>query len=125
MARARDASGQLNLIILHLMRCTVVPSSTWYDTCIHVMVKLLSVINCLSFFFLLSLLTTKMHSYHLFICCLLESDITSKPKSLESAWLPNLTLLPFNDLNLSIWIFSSGSVVTRRLFGSVCVFFNF
>jgi len=61
---------------------------------------------------------------------LLASDIASKPKSLESAWLPNLTLLPFNDLNLSlqfrgIWIFSSGSVVTRRLFGSVCVVFNF
>lgn len=83
-----------------------------------------------AYFLSFLLLTIKVHSCHLFVCCLLESDIASKPKLLGSAWLPDLTLLPFNDLNLSIQfrgigIFSSDSVVIRRLFGSVCVFFNF
>jgi predicted tellurium resistance membrane protein TerC len=55
----------------HLDRCVDVPSSTWCNVCIHIMDELSLVIDCLCFFFLFSLLTTKVHNYPLFVYCLL------------------------------------------------------
>ena len=39
-------------------------------------------IDCLCFFFLFSLLTTKVHNYLLFVCCLLESGMSFRTKAL-------------------------------------------
>jgi hypothetical protein len=55
----------------HLDRCVDVPSFTWCNVCIHIMDELSLVIDCLCFFFLFSLLRTKVHNYPLFVYCLL------------------------------------------------------
>jgi hypothetical protein len=60
-----------NLAIHRITRYADVPSSIWCNACRHIMVGLSSMINCLCFFFLFSLLTTKMHNYPLFVYCLL------------------------------------------------------
>jgi len=44
---------------------------TWCDVCRYIIVGLPSVIDCLCFFFLFYLLTTKVDNYYLFVCCLL------------------------------------------------------
>ena len=64
----------------HLDRCVDVPSSTWCNVCIHIMDELSLVIDCLCFFFLFSLLTTKVHNYPLFVYCLLGFGMTARPK---------------------------------------------
>jgi len=113
-----------NLVIRRLTKCTVMPSFTWCNVCRHIMIELLSVIDCLCFFSIFSLLATKVYNCPLFVCCLFGH---AKPKSLRSPWLPDLILLLFSDLNLSIcfrgiWVFSSSSVVIKRLFGVYAAF---
>jgi hypothetical protein len=92
----------------HLDRCVDVPSFTWCNVCIHIMDELSLVINCLCFFFLFSLLTTKciiilclftvcfclftvclgltvncplfVYCLLLFVYCLLGFGMTTRPK---------------------------------------------
>ena len=47
---AWDISWWPNLPICRITRCAVMPSFIWSSTCRHIMVGLLSVIDCLSFF---------------------------------------------------------------------------
>jgi hypothetical protein len=59
---ACDTTRCPNLVIHRLLGCSVIPSSTWCGVCGRIIVGLPPVINCLCFFFLFSLLTTKMHN---------------------------------------------------------------
>jgi len=65
-----------NMIIHRLPECTVMPYSTWCSSCKWIMVGLPPLINFLFFFFLLSLITTKIHNC-LFIYCLPISILNS------------------------------------------------
>jgi hypothetical protein len=49
---------------------SIVLLDAWSGACRYIMVGLLPVIDCLYFFFFL---TTKMHNYPFFVCCLLKS----------------------------------------------------
>jgi len=75
-----DASRLSNLAIHRLTRCADVPFSIWYGACRHIMVQLPSMIDCLCFFFVFSLLTTKVHNCPLFVCYLFRS---SNPSTLD------------------------------------------
>jgi len=57
----------------HLDRCVDVLSSTWCNVCTHIMDGLSSLIDCLCFFFLFSLLKTKVYNCSLFVYRLLGS----------------------------------------------------
>jgi len=63
-----------NLVIRHLLGSVAVHSFTLCDTCGRIMIGLSPVIDCLCFFFLFSLLTTKMHNCHI---CLLFVNFSS------------------------------------------------
>jgi hypothetical protein len=86
-----------------ITRYAAIPFSTWCSVYKHIMIGLLSIINCLYFFLLFSLLTTKIHNCHLFICCLLGSSnhqtqtpwIWHPPDSsvMNLAWLRDLRCL--------------------------------
>jgi len=78
-----DVAWWLNLVIHRLPRCAVVPSFIWCGTCRWIMVRLLSVIDCLYFFFLFSLLTTKVYNYPF---CLLFVNFS--PHSLNFLFCP-------------------------------------
>jgi len=86
-----DAFRRPNLVNRRITRCAVVPSSTWNSTCSHIMVGLPPVIDCLRFFFLFSLLTTKVHNYLLFVCCLFESDMVCQT---QTPWVWQPCLVP-------------------------------
>ena len=58
-------------------------------TCKHIMVGLQSAIDCLCFFFFFSLLTTKVHHYPLFACCLFGSDMVCQTQ-VPWVWQPCL-----------------------------------
>ena len=68
-------------------------SSTWCGACRHIMVGLSRGNRLIVFFFLFSLLITKVHNCYLFVCCLLRSDKHVKPKLLESRYHANLRSL--------------------------------
>jgi hypothetical protein len=71
---ACDTTQYPNLVIHRLLGCVAIPSFTWCGACRRIMVGLPPVINCLCFFFLLSLLTSKMHNCPL---CLLFFNLSS------------------------------------------------
>ena len=71
---ACDATRCPNLVIHRLLGCAVILSSTWCGACGRIIVGLPPVIDCLCFFFLFSLLTTKMHNCPL---CLLFFNLSS------------------------------------------------
>jgi len=110
-----NASRWPNLIIRHLTRCAVVPSSTWCGACKQIMIRLLLVIDCLCFFFLFSFLRTKVHNYPLcllfvksgmfVILTYLGSGISATPKALGSGIL--LCIVIIVSLPIS-YLFTSG-----------------
>jgi len=70
------------LVIYHLTRCALVPSYTWCGAYRQIMIGLPSVIDCLSFFFLFSFMTTKVCNcplYFLFV----RSGMFSIPKHIR------------------------------------------
>jgi len=93
---ACDTTRCPNLVIHRLLGCSVIPSSTWCGVCGRIIVGLPPVINCLCFFFLFSLLTTKMHNCPL---CLFFSFVCWKV--------------------VSFWKVNSGKVNYFLMFGSV------
>jgi hypothetical protein len=68
-----DTSRWSNLPIRHITKCAFVPTFTWSGACKHIVVGLPLVIDCISFFLIFSLLTTKMQYCYLFVCWLLGS----------------------------------------------------
>ena len=72
----------INLFIHLLTGYATMPSSLWYDTCRQIMVGLLSIIDCLYFFFPFSLLKTKVHICDPFYLLFVKSIMIVKPKKL-------------------------------------------
>jgi len=72
--------------------------STWYDVYRQIIVGLLSVIDCLCFFFIFSPLTTKMHNCHfclLFVrsnMCVVPKHVGSNMATLSLTWLLDLSI---------------------------------
>jgi len=80
---ACDATQWPIMSIRRLPRCVAVSFFTWCGACRRIMVELLLVIDCLRFFFLFSLLTTKVHNFPL---CLLFVNFS--PHSLNFLFHP-------------------------------------
>jgi hypothetical protein len=93
-----NASLWPNMVIHNIERCASVPFFTWCSTRKYIMVGLSSIIDCFSFFFLLSLLAIKVFNCPLFVFCLLGYDShLSNPSNLGFAWSSDPT-----DLDLAL-----------------------